>query len=223
VTSTMTTPFQHPRTIHHPRAAVALQSHWICTIALLFLVAGCDDMSDGSRQKPLEGSAFFENGQLARHPVEGTIPRELPPAQFTTTRGPDGPIDAFPTPVTRETLRRGQQRYNIYCAVCHGATGEGDGMIVRRGLTRPPSFMEDRLMKAPASHFVEVITNGYGAMYSYSDRVNPEDRWAITAYVRALQFSQRADIKSLPPADVQMIQQQQQQQQSQQSQQEASK
>ena len=219
----MTTPFQNPRTTAHSRAAVAFQCHWICTIALWFLLAGCDDMSEGSRQKPLEASAFFENGQLARHPVEGTVPRELPPAQFTTTRGPDGPIDAFPTPVTRETLLRGQQRYNIYCAVCHGATGEGDGMIVRRGLTRPPSLTEDRLVKAPASHFVEVITNGYGAMYSYSDRVSPEDRWAITAYIRALQLSQRADVKSLAASDLQMIQQQQQQSQQPEQQQEASK
>jgi mono/diheme cytochrome c family protein len=193
-------------------------------LALVLFVAGCDDMTDGSRNKPLESSTFFENGQLARHPVEGTVPRELPSVQFTTTRGPNGQIDAFPAPVTRDTLLRGQQRYNIYCAVCHGATGEGDGMIVRRGLTRPPSLMEDRLMKAPASHFVEVITNGYGAMYSYSDRVPPEDRWAITAYIRALQLSQRAEVQSLPPADVQMIQRQQQQQPQQQSQQqEASK
>ena len=163
-------------------------------------------MSDGSRAKPLESSVFFENGQLARQPVEGTVPRSPASPRLTTTRGADGTIDAFPFPVTRETLVRGQQRYNIYCSVCHGATGEGDGMIVRRGFTRPPPFSEERLVKAPAGHFVEVMTNGYGAMYSYSDRVNPEDRWAITAYIRALQLSQRADVKSLPPEDVKRIQ-----------------
>src|SRR5687767_6790126 len=105
----------------------------LLAIALVLVVAGCDDMSDGSRAKPLESSVFFENGQLARQPVEGTVPRDPASPQLTTTRGANGTIDAFPFPVTRETLVRGQQRYNIYCSVCHGATGEGDGMIVRRG------------------------------------------------------------------------------------------
>ena len=178
----------------------------VSLIALALFVAGCDDMSDGARAKPLEASAFFEDGKLARHPVEGTIPREFPSPQLTATHGPNGHTDAFPFPVTREVLLRGQQRYNIYCAVCHGATGEGDGMIVRRGFTPPPSLNEERLVNAPAGHFVEVITNGFGAMYSYSDRVSPEDRWAITAYIRALQLSQRADVDSLPAEDVQKIQ-----------------
>jgi mono/diheme cytochrome c family protein len=186
------------------RSIPVLCATWLVVV----VVAGCDDMSDGSRAKPLESSTFFEDGKLARNPVEGTVPRNPASPQLTMTRGANGAIDAFPFPVTRETLLRGQQRYNIYCSVCHchGATGEGDGMIVRRGFTRPPPFREERLVKAQAGHFVEVITNGYGAMYSYSDRVNPEDRWAITAYIRALQLSQQADVKSLPPEDVRRIQ-----------------
>ncbi len=95
-------------------------------------------------------------------------------------------------PVTRQSLARGRERFNIYCAVCHGATGDGNGMIVQRGFPQPPSFHDQRLRDAPAGHFVDVITNGYGVMYSYASRVAPEDRWAIAAYIRALQLSQHA-------------------------------
>jgi mono/diheme cytochrome c family protein len=108
------------------------------------------------------------------------------------------PVNTFPTPVTMEMLERGQQRFDIYCAVCHGRTGEGNGMIVRRGFPTPPSFHIDRLREAPVGHFVEVINNGYGLMYSYASRVQPADRWAIAAYIRALQLSQHAGLADAP-------------------------
>jgi mono/diheme cytochrome c family protein len=100
------------------------------------------------------------------------------------------PADTFPFEISKADLLRGQQRFNIYCSVCHGVDGDGNGMIVQRGFTRPPSLHEQRLKDAPAGHFFNVITNGWGAMYSYNDRIYPEDRWRIIAYVRTLQLSQ---------------------------------
>ena len=104
----------------------------------------------------------------------------------------------FPFPITKEVLLRGQERFDIYCAPCHGRTGYGDGMIVRRGFSAPPSYHEARLRKASVGHFFDVITNGFGAMYPYGDRITPEDRWAIIAYIRALQLSQDASLNDVP-------------------------
>jgi mono/diheme cytochrome c family protein len=115
-------------------------------------------------------------------------------------RGAGAIMDKFPFPITKEVLLRGQERYNIYCAPCHGRTGYGDGMIVRRGFSQPPSYHQERLRKAPVGHFFDVITNGFGAMYPYGDRITPEDRWAIIAYIRALQLSQDANVKDVPAA-----------------------
>jgi mono/diheme cytochrome c family protein len=106
--------------------------------------------------------------------------------------------DQFPFPVTREVLERGRARYNIYCSPCHDYTGSGRGMIVQRGFPPPPSYHIERLRQAPAGHFFEVMTNGFGAMYSYSGRITPEDRWAIVAYIRALQLSQHATLDDVP-------------------------
>ncbi|HEV8292742.1 MAG TPA: cytochrome c, partial [Tepidisphaeraceae bacterium] len=129
---------------------------------------------------------------------EGTVSRD---AAFPGTIPDD-----FPFAITRKDLARGQERYNIYCSVCHGFVGDGDGMVVRRGFTKPPSFHSDHFREHPPGHIVQVITNGFGAMYSYSDRVNLEDRWRIAAYIRALQLSQHADAKALPPQDQQEVQ-----------------
>ena len=107
--------------------------------------------------------------------------------------------------VTRELIARGQQRFDIYCAVCHVATGAGNGMIVQRGFPAPPSFHEQRLRDAPVGHFVDVITNGYGVMYSYASRVMPEDRWASAAYIRALQLSQHAAPGDADPAGARQL------------------
>lgn len=101
-------------------------------------------------------------------------------------------VDAFPFPVTKEVLDRGQERYQIFCSMCHGLTGYGDGMIVRRGYRRPPSYHDDRLRREPVGHFFDVVTNGWGAMPDYAAQIPPEDRWAIIAYIRALQLSQQA-------------------------------
>jgi len=116
-------------------------------------------------------------------------------------RGAGALMDKFPFPVTEEVLLRGQERYDIYCAPCHGRTGYGDGMIVRRGFSQPPSYHQARLREAPVGHYFDVITNGFGAMYPYGDRITPEDRWAIIAYIRALQLSQDANINDVPAAE----------------------
>lgn len=115
-------------------------------------------------------------------------------------RGAGAEMDEFPFPVTKEVLLRGQERYDIYCAPCHGRTGYGDGMIVRRGFSQPPSYHQDRLREAPVGHYFDVITNGFGAMYQYGDRITPEDRWALIAYIRALQLSQDASMQDVPKA-----------------------
>ena len=116
--------------------------------------------------------------------------------QAATFPGPD----RFPFQITEQEVNRGQERYNVYCAMCHGPTGEGDGMIVRRGFRRPPSFHEDRLQagQSNAAHFFDVISNGWGAMPSYADMIPWEDRWAIIAYVRALQLSRRGSVNDVP-------------------------
>jgi hypothetical protein len=103
-----------------------------------------------------------------------------------------------PYPVTMQLLLRGRQRYEIYCMPCHSAVGDGDGLIARRGFPHPPSYHDERLRQAPDRHFFDVVTNGYGVMYPYADRVDAPDRWAIVAYIRALQLSQHADVSKLP-------------------------
>ena len=180
---------------------------FVCLSAVA--LAGCDrdDMHNGARLKPYEASDFFADGSSARPQVEGTVARHqaVDPTIAGSGRVNGQLVDAFPFEITREALVRGQQRYVIYCTPCHAATGEGDGMIVRRGFTRPPSFHSQKLREAPVGHFVDVMTNGYGAMYSYADRVSVDDRWKIAAYIRALQLSQRANPNELPPEDQQKL------------------
>lgn len=158
-------------------------------------------MRDQPRYEALEASTFFANGQSARPRVEGTIARgqlhENEP--FHTGRDGDQFVSEIPSKIDRTLLLRGQERFNIYCAVCHARTGNGDGMIVRRGFRRPPSFHVQRLQDAPVGHFFDVMTNGFGAMPSYRVQVPPADRWAIVAYIRVLQMSQRATIEDVPP------------------------
>src|SRR5439155_22904921 len=110
-------------------------------------------------------------------------------------------VETFPIEVTRKVLERGRERYDIYCSPCHARTGEGNGMIVQRGFPPPPSYHIDRLRQAPVGHFYDVITHGYGIMYSYANRVSVEDRWAIAAYIRALQLSQNVKVDELPPRE----------------------
>ncbi|HEX5708848.1 MAG TPA: cytochrome c [Pyrinomonadaceae bacterium] len=124
-------------------------------------------------------------------------------ASTTSTSAAQGGPDVFPVPVTAELLTRGQDRFNNFCSACHGLTGQGDGMIVRRGFQKPPSFHDDRLQEgqASAAHFFDVITNGFGAMYSYNESIPPKDRWAIIAYIRALQLSRRGSVADVPDAE----------------------
>ena len=111
------------------------------------------------------------------------------------------PSEAFPYPVTKEIVERGRERYDVFCAPCHGFAGDGDGMIVQRGFRHPPSIHDDRLRTAPAGHFFEVITNGFGVMFPYGYRVPPRDRWAIIAYIRALQLSRQTPLEDVPEAE----------------------
>jgi mono/diheme cytochrome c family protein len=158
-------------------------------------------MHDTPRYEPLEASSFFSDGQSARMPVANTVSRNpLPDSDELLYTGKiNGTLaNQFPMPVTAAVLARGQQRFDIFCAPCHGRTGTGDGMIVQRGMRRPPSLMEDRLRNAAAGYFFDVMTHGFGAMQDYAAQIPVEDRWAIVAYERALQFSQHAAIGDVP-------------------------
>jgi hypothetical protein len=166
----------------------------------LALFAGChSDMYDQPRGKPLAQSKFFRDGQVARPLVEGTVPHsETPDDELLLTGRLNGQVtDTFPFRVTKEVLDRGHERYNVYCSPCHGPLGDGKGMIVQRGFPAPPSFHSDTLRAKPVGHYVDVITHGLGKMFPYADRVQPHDRWAIAAYIRALQLSQNAAARDL--------------------------
>ncbi len=164
---------------------------------LLVSLTGCSQqMGTQPKYTPLSASPFFDDGRSARPLVEGTLPRGRI-AEDSLFLPKDS--DVFPFPVTQQVLERGRERFNIYCSVCHGRLGDGDGMIVRRGFRRPPSYHIDRLRQAPAGHFFDVITNSFGAMPDYAAQVSPRDRWAIIAYIRALQLSQHYPAAELPP------------------------
>ncbi|MBI3896411.1 MAG: cytochrome c [Acidobacteria bacterium] len=155
-------------------------------------------MADQPRHNPLSASSFFEDGLSARPLVEGTVPYGSLDEDFLNL-----PADAktFPIPVTEVLLNRGRERFDIFCSVCHGLLGDGNGMIPRRGFRHPPSYHIDRLRNAPVGHFYDVITHGFGAMPDYAGQVQPRDRWAIIAYIRALQLSQHASVSELQPED----------------------
>ena len=172
--------------------------------ALLALTACHRDMVQQPYKRPLQSSPLFPDGAASRPLVPKTVAQEDPAEMGPLQTGYDHGqlVLDIPLPITSDLLARGQERFGIYCAVCHGDDGYGHGMVVQRGFPAPPSFHTDRLRQAPAGHFFDVMTRGYGVMYPYASRVTPEDRWAITAYVRALQFSQHAPASSLP-ADIQ--------------------
>lgn len=177
-----------------------------CVAAMLAAcaLAGCRlDMHLQPRYNPYDPSDFFSDGRSARQPVAGTVARgELRIDEHLYTGKVDGKLaDTFPFPITANDILRGQQRYNIYCSPCHDYTGSGRGMIVQRGFPPPPSYHIDRLRQAPVGHFFDVMTNGFGAMYSYASRISPEDRWRIAAYIRALQLSEHAKIEDVPDAE----------------------
>jgi mono/diheme cytochrome c family protein len=173
-----------------------------CLFTFAFL-AGCrQDMHDQPRYRPLRPTEFFDDGRSARPFVEGTVARGHLNEDDLLYRGRteqaatpaaagQGFADVFPFEVTREVVDRGEDRYNIYCSVCHDKSGGGLGMIVRRGYRQPPSFHIERLKAAPAGYFFDVITNGFGAMPDYSSQLTARDRWAIVAYIRALQKTEQ--------------------------------
>jgi mono/diheme cytochrome c family protein len=168
---------------------------------LLLALAGCrQDMHDQPKYIPMRASDFYADKRSQRAYVDGTVPaggefQDGSPL-YTGTVG-DAPIAYFPMAIGPADMKRGQERFNIYCAPCHGAVGDGNGVIVQRGFRQPPSFHIERLRTSPAGHYVDVMTHGFGAMPDYAAQVSPQDRWRITAYIRALQLSQHAT-----PADV---------------------
>jgi mono/diheme cytochrome c family protein len=176
----------------------------IVALALLALT-GCDmlDMYDQPHKEPFEASQFFANGMSARPLVPGTVARgQLREDDAFYTGSVDGKyVEELPVPLTPELLARGRERFDIYCSMCHGPTGRGDGMIVQRGFKQPPSYHTDHLRNAPVGHFYDVITNGYRTMMPYNIQVEPRDRWAIVAYVRVLQTSQNGTLDDVPQAE----------------------
>ncbi len=173
----------------------------VAVLALSVALAACrQDMHDAPRYEALEASPFFGNGASARTLVANTVPRGYLreddllytgklAGQFTNT---------FPMAVTADVMARGRERYNVFCSPCHGQTGVGNGMIVQRGFRQPPSYGEQRLREAPAGYFFDVMTNGFGAMQDYAAQVPVADRWAIVAYIRALQLSMNATVADVP-------------------------
>lgn len=183
-------------------------SRYVPAIALAAaaFLTGCSrlDMQDQPKYKDQRPSTFFADGRSSRPELDGTIARgelheDVAYYEGKDVAGKDGKdVEAFPVAVNKAFLERGQQRYDIYCAPCHGRLGNGMGMIVQRGFKQPPSYHIERLRNAPVGHFYDVITNGYGAMLNYSQQIQVRDRWAIVAYIRALQLSQHANVNDLP-------------------------
>ncbi|HKZ11801.1 MAG TPA: cytochrome c [Rhodanobacteraceae bacterium] len=191
------------------------------------------EMYDQPKYKPLTSSPLWADGNSSRPQVPGTQPYSAGALagvssgrmDRVTLAPPAGPVSgvdangkplaqagaaassgyANPLPITPQLLARGQQRFNIYCAPCHSRAGDGDGMIAERGFPHPPSYHTAALRNAPDSHFYKVITHGYGVMYPYADRISPHDRWAIVAYIRALQLSQHAPKSDLSAEDLQKL------------------
>ena len=210
---------------NHKRSGVLICA-FCASLWLILICGGCRrDMQDQPKMKPYRGTSFFGDGLSSRQPIQGTVARgflrsDTPyytgkktgaspaasPTPGTATPGdaqantyPDD-VDTFPFPVTKEIVMRGRDRYGIFCSVCHGLTGNGDGMIVRRGFRRAASFNDDRLRQAPVGHFFDAITNGWGAMPPYAEQIVVQDRWAIIAYIRALQASQSNPAASASPS-----------------------
>lgn len=194
----------------------------LCLLTFVVVGTACRyDMQDQPRYKAYKQSDFFSDGKSMRDLPEGTVARGNlqdnkalytgkkenadPNAQVESTTDPKtgntlvssfpNDVEEFPIPVTKELLDRGEQRYKVFCIVCHGPVGKGDGMVVRRGYPAPPTYHDDRLRNAPVGHFYDVIANGWGKMNSYSSQIPVADRWAIVAYIRALQISQNPDMK----------------------------
>jgi mono/diheme cytochrome c family protein len=176
----------------------------LCGAVLLSAAACRNEMYDQAKTKPLSEGEFFANGQNARPLPTDTVARGFlhEDKAMYAGLGPDGKfVKELPLPMTREMMTRGKERFDIFCSPCHGKQGSGLGMIVERGFKQPSSFHNDRLREQPIGYFFDVMTQGFGQMASYAVQVPPEDRWAIAAYIRALQLSQHAIVAELPAED----------------------
>jgi mono/diheme cytochrome c family protein len=170
----------------------------VCAALSLAWLSGCSlkqDMAYQPKNRPLSPSDFFTDGRSERPLLENTVARGAlnDDALFVAKDS-----NAFPLPLTAELMERGENRYKIFCTPCHGLQGDGNGMVAMRGMKHPPTYHQDRLRQATNGYFYDVVTNGFGAMYSYSAQIPPRDRWAIIAYVRALQLSRNAKAAELP-------------------------
>lgn len=174
-------------------------------LVMLVTAIGCRrDMFNQPKSNPLRESNFFSDGAASRPIPPHTVSRDELQNDDSFYTGMIGTnlVADFPIKITHEVLERGRQRFEINCVPCHGETGEGNGIVVQRGFPAPPSYHIERLRTAPIGHFFDVMTHGYGAMYSYANRVTPEDRWAIAAYIRALQLSEHAALGDVPTNDI---------------------
>jgi mono/diheme cytochrome c family protein len=205
IVASMTTPSHAKRGKHKAQgiSACSASSALIVVFVLLLALPGAAcrrDMHDQPKYIPLRESTFFTDQRSARPFVTGTVARGQLREDALLYTGKLNGADAtvFPFRIDARVMARGRERFDIYCAPCHGRTGQGDGMIVRRGYRRPPTFHQDRLRESPVGHFFDVITNGFGAMPDYAPQIKAEDRWAIVAYVRALQVSAHASLADVP-------------------------
>jgi mono/diheme cytochrome c family protein len=182
-----------------PKVRSSRSPLWLFT--LLLSIGACrQDMHDQPRYKPFAKSAFWGDDRSARPLPEGTVARGQLRADAALYTGKEGKdfVTVFPLAVDERFIRRGRQRFDIYCSPCHGRTGTGNGIVVQRGLKQPTSFHAERLRLSPPGYFFDVMTNGFGAMQDYRAQVEPKDRWAIVAYIRALQYSQNAPLSDVP-------------------------
>jgi hypothetical protein len=170
-----------------------------CVSLFALSLAGCNpirqDMANQPKNRPLSPSDFFADGRSERPLVENTVAHgSIANDELVISKE----SNAFPLPLTRDLLERGRQRYGIFCSPCHGLQGDGNGMAAVRGMKHPPSYHQERLRNVPNGYLYDVVTNGFGAMYGYSAQIPPRDRWAIVAYLRALQLSRNAPVGQLP-------------------------
>lgn len=183
-------------------------SCWLLAgVAGLALVGCQQDMATQPYYQPLEENRLFADKRASRPLVAGTVARgDLREDDAYFTGRVDGElVDEFPMTITEEIIARGENRFNIYCAPCHSKLGDGNGMIVQRGMVQPPSFMDDRLVTAPVGHVYDVITNGYGRMFSFNQQLPVRDRWAIVSYVKTLQVAGRGELADVPPAELDLL------------------
>lgn len=179
---------------------------WV--VVCLLLTACHLDMYDQPKYEPNDPSSFFEDGRANRQPAPNTVAVgqfQTDPAFFTGKTSDGELITELPVELTMDLLETGQVRYNSFCMPCHGMSGDGQGMIARRGPLEVPSLHQDRLRTVALGYYFDVISNGVNRMYGYGARISPEDRWAIVAYVRALQLSQNATIDDVPPEELQQL------------------